>query len=81
MVPSATLFSIFAMLAAASAQASSSWKPAKNQLCFGRQSCHYASDEANKRQGNLMSHIFPDEVCIRGKINPESWVDRIPKCG
>ncbi|KAF5128236.1 hypothetical protein E5D57_009172 [Metarhizium anisopliae] len=76
MVPSTTLFSCFAMLAAASAQASSSWKPAKNQLCFGRQSCHYASDE-----GNLMSHIFPDEICIQGEINPESWVDRIPKCG
>ncbi|KAH0599462.1 hypothetical protein MHUMG1_02250 [Metarhizium humberi] len=37
--------------------------------------------QANKQQGNLMSHIFPDEICIQGEINPESWVDRIPKCG
>ncbi|EXU98592.1 hypothetical protein X797_008306 [Metarhizium robertsii] len=59
MVPSTTLFSIVAMLAAASAQASSSWKPAKNQLCFGRQSCHYASDgvrqhHAHARQSRLV---------------------------
>ncbi|KID83393.1 hypothetical protein MGU_09289 [Metarhizium guizhouense ARSEF 977] len=80
MVPSKTLFSFVAMLAATLAQENTPWKQAKNQLCFGRggsgERCHYASDE-----GNLMSHIFPDEICIEGEINPKSWVDRIPECG
>ncbi|KAK8920292.1 hypothetical protein VCV18_007593 [Metarhizium anisopliae] len=87
MVPSATLFSCFVMLAAASAQASSLetgqeptlLRPPELPLRIRRgtpapcarttkSACgRTLARQANKRQDNLMSHIFPDEICIQGE--------------